>query len=223
MAILHDPKHSFNLELYEKATKKAFAFLEENLSAFPAQELRIIEIPHYQEDFYNFPNTIAISEKEGWYASTANLKEQAYIYQTVVAQICKQWLYANLKIANVQGASMLKTALPEAIALQFLKKELSKEAVELIFEAKNGQYIKGANVASNKEPALLYADDTDYLEVNKGAIEMYNLINEVGAKPFYQILKTWLSEEPTQYKTFLSFFERIKSKLSSETITKFEK
>jgi len=220
--ILHDPKHPFNLELYEKATKKAFAFLEENLSAFPAQELRIIEIPPYQDDFYSFPNTIAISEKEGWYASNTNLKEQAYIYQTVATQIYKQWLYANLKIANVQGASMLKTALPEGLALQFLEKELGKEAVEFILEAKNGQYVKGANVASNKEPALLYADDTDYLEVNKGAMEMYKLISEVGAKPFYQNLKTWLKKSPNEYKTFLDFFNILKPELSKETVKNFE-
>lgn len=172
--ILHDPKHSFNAGLYTESVRQTIKFVNENLGEFPNEQLRIYEIPYYQESFYSFPHAIAISEKEGWYALIGELKEKSYIFQTVAAQVLKQWILVNCNIANVQGAEIFKTSIPEALSLLFLEKELGKEAVELIIDTKLKRYAKEKNNEPNQEPMLVFADGTEYLEENKGAVVLYN-------------------------------------------------
>ena len=100
IGIYYDKGLDFNIDIYEKAISKGIDFVREHLGQLPYQSLNIAQINHYQEDFYSTPNLIAISEKQGWYANTDALKERAYIYQSTIAQIIKQWLYAKLQTAN---------------------------------------------------------------------------------------------------------------------------
>ena len=191
-AIWASPKHPFNVGLYEKALTGSFEFVKDNLGDLPYQEVRLVEIPYYHDKYYAFLNTIAISEKEGWYADTTGLVEKAYIYQTVASQMIKLWLLDQLQIANVQGADMLKLALPGALALHYVKDALGQEAVDLVIQKKNDLYNKDRYNEPNKEPSLLYADGAGYLEENKGAIELYQLIEVMGLEVFTSTLNDWM-------------------------------
>lgn len=194
--ILYDAKHAFNAALYTEAARQTIEFVNENLGEFPHKQLRIYEIPYYQESFYSFPHAIAISEKEGWYARTEDLKEKAYIYQTVAAQIIKQWVLANIKVANVQGADMFTQALPEALAMLCLNKALGTEAVDIIKSGKIAEYSKEKNNEANVEPSLLLADGTEYLEKNKGAVRLYEIINaREGSMATYELIEPLISKE----------------------------
>ena len=219
--ILHDPKHAFNTALYKEASAKANEFVIKNLGSFPSREIRIYEIPYYQSLFYSFPNAIAISEKEGWYAKTDALNERAYIYQTVSSQIIKQWVQSNISLANVQGADMLKVALPEALALSFVEKELGKEALEIMLKKKSDKYAKDKNNEANQEPTLLYADGADYLEQYKGAIVMCEVIKEIGTDNFAKYLIDW-STKDGRNSTFKDFIDYLSPKLKIETYNKFK-
>ena len=220
--ILFDPKHVFNIDLYEDAVRKVLAFVKDHLGALPYPSIQIVEIPYYQEAFYSSPQLIAISEKEGWYANTDAIQEQAYIYQSVGSQIIKQWLYQNLRIARVQGATMLVEALPEALALYIVKMALGEEASALIREIKNDNYYMDKNNEANREPSLLYADDTDYLEKNKGAIGLFNAIQTMGLKTFSATLQQFVEENQGSYVSFESFFIKLKPQLSNELVRVFE-
>jgi ABC-2 type transport system permease protein len=204
--IYYDPKHPFNLSLYEKVASKTIAFVQENLGAFPHTQLRIYEIPYYQEAYYSFPAGIAISEKEGWYSKVDKLSDRAYVYQTIASQIINQWIDSNIKIANVQGADMLKIALPEALALFFIDEELGNEALEIILKKKKDRYAKDKNNEANVEPPLLYADGVDYLERNKGALVIHQTIRELGTKEFTQALISW-SRNKKEYGIFKELVE----------------
>ncbi|MEM0940874.1 MAG: ABC transporter permease [Bacteroidota bacterium] len=210
------PKHPFNLVMYENAVEKSFTFIEKELGAFPFKELRLVEIPHYQEPFYAFPNTIAISEKEGWYADTTGLEERVYIYHTVASQMIQLWLQANVKVAAVQGADMLQKALPEAIALQVVSTTLGSEAVDLIIEKKKELYYKNRNNEPNAEPTLIYSDGAEYLESNKGVIALNNLINAVGVEVFVLTLKEWMSIQGDGNAIFKSLYDQLYFKLKPE-------
>jgi len=207
--------------LYKEASAKAIEFVIENLGSFPSKEIRIYEIPYYQSLFYSFPNGIAISEKEGWYAKTDALNERAYIYQTVSSQIIKQWIQSNISLANVQGADMLKVALPEALALSFVEKELGKEALEIMLKKKSDKYAKDKNNEANQEPTLLYADGADYLEQYKGAIVMCEVIKEIGTDNFCKYLIDW-STKDGRNSTFKDFIDYLSPKLKIETYNKFK-
>ncbi|MEM6831692.1 MAG: hypothetical protein AAF551_14370, partial [Bacteroidota bacterium] len=104
VSLLHQSGHDYNLPLYEHAVQHSLSFVTDYLGPYPFSELRVVEIPFYQEDRYAYPNGIAISEKEGWYADTNQAPEQAYLMFTVASQVIGQWLHQNVKIGNVQGA-----------------------------------------------------------------------------------------------------------------------
>ncbi len=162
-----------------------------------------------------------MSEKEGWVADTKGLQEKAYIYQTIGSGLASLWIQKKLSIANVQGADMFVKALPEAIGLQFVKTIFGQEAVQLLTKKKMDKYGKDRNNEPNTEPSLLYADDTDYLEVNKGAVSLYKVGEEIGWALFYEELQTFASKQEKPSR-FIDFFTLLKKHLDKETIKQFE-
>ena len=220
--ILHKPSHTFNVDLYQDALKKGVAFIEKQFGkGAVAKQLQLVEVHRWQEPKYTFANTIVLSEKEGWVADTKGLQEKAYIYQTIGSGLASLWIQKKLSIANVQGADMFVKALPEAIGLQFVKTIFGQEAVQLLTKKKMDKYGKDRNNEPNTEPSLLYADDTDYLEVNKGAVSLYKVGEEIGWALFYEELQTFASKQEKPSR-FIDFFTLLKKHLDKETIKQFE-
>ena len=219
--ILHKPFHTFNLMLYDDALQKGIAFLQSQFGPGAVMDqLQLVEIHRWQDPIYAFANTIAISEKEGWVAETDGLKEKAYIYQTVGSGLAQLWIQQHLQVANVQGADMLTKALPEAMGLQFVKETFGTEAVELLIQKKVDKYAKDRNNEPNTEPALLYADGTGYLEENRGAVVLYEAIEEMGREQFGRTFTAWAAKE-RDYSTFKGLLTALKGDLSAEMVEKF--
>ncbi len=221
--ILHHPGHDFNTKYYQKILHQAIGFVQKKLGTLSGKELRMVEIPYYQEKFYASKNLIAISEKEGWLASTAKLKEKAYLHLTVAAQVSKQWVQQNLRIANVQGADMLQIALPEALALSFVKQQLGNEATQILLDKKKSEYERQRNNDSNGEPPLIRSDGVEYLAINKGAIEMYNLIQKLGIQQAMTLLKQYKSTKIDQYLVFQPLLNHWCNKLPSSDAKYFHR
>lgn len=211
LSIWYSPKHPFNLSIYEKAVETSLHFIEDKLGSFPYETLRLVEIPHYQEPFYAFSNTIAISEEEGWYADTTELAARAYLYHTVASQLVKLWLQKQVKVADVQGAEMLQKALPEAMALEAVRITLGEKAVDHLLEKKKEMYYKQRGNDPNTEQPLLYADGAEYLAQNKGVIALHDLANTLGFEVFVKVLMEWITIQGEDYATFKSFYDRLYS------------
>ncbi len=220
LTILYDQRHYYNLEHFENAVTEGVAFIQANLGSYPYEELTIAEIPFYEEDdFYTYPNVIAISEKHGWTADGRNEAHLVYIYYSIVRELITQWVYQNLFIANVQGADMLRVALPDAIALHFIEQKFGGALVDRHVNKKVDRYGKGRGNEPNKEPPLLYADGIDYLEANKGTLELYGLIQELGAHVFNQTLLTFVEDRALKPTTFKQFYERLIRELPQDKRT----
>ncbi|MCY3722937.1 MAG: hypothetical protein OXG97_12015 [Candidatus Poribacteria bacterium] len=205
------------MEHFKNAVTEGIAFIQANLGTYPYKQLTIAEIPFYEEDdFYTYPNVIAISEKHGWTADGRKEKHLVYIYYSIVRELIKQWGYQNLFIANVQGADMLRVALPDAIALHFIKQKFGEALVNQHVDKKIDRYGKGRGNEPNKEPPLLYADGIDYLEANKGTLELYGLIQELGAPLFNQTLVTFTKNSALKPATFRRFYEKLIWKLPKD-------
>ena len=227
LTILHDRRHHYNLTHFENAVKEGINFIQENLGVYPYGQLTIAEIPFYEnDDFYAYPNVIAISEKHGWTADGTREKDLVYIYYSITRELIKQWIYQNLTIANVQGADMLRVALPDAMAMYFIKNKFGKQLVDQHLQKKEDRYKKGRGNEPNIEPPLLYADSIDYLEANKGSIELYHLIRELGAFRFNQTLVKWTEDNTLKPVTFKHLYERLIRRLPedlrADIIQKFE-
>ena len=116
---------------------------------------------------------------------------------------------------NDQGADMLQLALPEALAMHYVKEELGEEAVDLIIQKKNDLYNKDRYNEPNQEPVLLNADGAEYLEENKGAIALYNTSNEIGLSKFVEKINGW-SQKDGNNKTFKSLIDYLKPEILTE-------
>ncbi|MYF99731.1 hypothetical protein F4212_11485 [Candidatus Poribacteria bacterium] len=227
LSVLYDQRHYYNLEHFENAATEGIAFINANLENYPYQQLTIAEIPFYEEDdFYAYPNVIAISEKHGWTADGRKEKHLVYIYYSIVRELIKQWVYQNLFIANVQGADMLRVALPDAMALHFIEQYFGEELVNRHVEKKIDRYGKGRGNEPNKEPPLLYADGIDYLEANKGTLELYGLIQELGVPLFNQTLVQLTEENALKSTTFKHLYDALIQQLpkdkQKDAIKRFE-
>jgi hypothetical protein len=208
--ILHKPSHTFNLDLYKDALKRGVQFMKGMFgnNAVP-KTLQIVEIHRWQEAKYNFANTIVLSEKEGWVADTAGLAEQAYIVHTIGSGLASLWVQQNVRIANVQGAEMFSTGLPEALGLRFVEQTLGEEAVALLIKKKKEKYGKDRNNEPNTEPALIYADSADYLEANKGAIAIYDLMKTLGYDRFNSVFSQWLTKNQGSLVRFVDLYQTL--------------
>lgn len=215
VSLLHKPEHDYNTDLYENAVVQSLLFINTHLGRYPFSEVRIAEIPFYQDDRYAYPNGIAISEKEGWYADTTGVSERAYLTLTVASQLIGHWLYQNVKIGNVQGADMLKIALPEALALHVIKSTYGEEAVDGILQKKQNYYSKERGNEPNKEPQLIYADGVDYLEGNKGVIALYELSETTDLGVFTTTLKEWIQNQNGTYACFKDLYDLFIPRLES--------
>jgi|TARA_B100001057_G_C22261893_1_gene723574 hypothetical protein len=67
------------------------------------------------------------------------------------------------------------------------------------------KYGKDKNNEPNQEPPLLYADGAEYLEINKGAVAFYKLIQTMGFEGFNGYLAEWVNgnlDNPTLFNDF---------------------
>ncbi len=215
--ILYDIRHNYNLDNMGKAVEDGIAFLSKYLGAYPYMKLTIAEIPFYNDDdFYASPNLIAISEKHCWTADGKRDKDLSYIYYTLCREIVKQWVQQNVCAADVQGAEMLLTAIPEAYALFYVQEKYGDEVLQVYLDKKMERYSKNRANEPNMEPPLIYADNIDYLEANKGAMELLKVIDNVGIDNFSKLLISWISEDKDEYLVFKDFYEELKKRCPEE-------
>ena len=118
---------------------------------------------------------------------------------------------------------MLRIALPDAIAMYFIKNKFGKQLVDQHLEKKEDRYKKGRGNEPNIEPPLLYADGIDYLEENKGSIELYHLMWELGSFRFNQILGEWARDNALKPVTFKDLYERFIQQLPEDQRAKIRK
>ncbi|MEM6735256.1 MAG: hypothetical protein AAF620_04220 [Bacteroidota bacterium] len=229
--IYHNPEHAYNIAFFKNSFSVVLDFIEAELGEYPYSEVKLIEIPFYQEPHYTFPNTIAISEKEGWFADSASFDNRVYMNFTIAANLISHWVMQNVAIANVQGADMLRYALPECLAMQLINQLHGEEGIDWLLTKKRGLYVRERGNEPNVELPLINADGIEYLERNKGTIELYQLNNVVGIDQFNHIVKTWakgLEEKGTFYDLYLTLLRsNAIAKLSEKDVqaikTGFEK
>jgi hypothetical protein len=211
LQIKYDERHAYNLEHMKDAVDKGIQFLTENLGDYPYSEVRLVEIPFYNdEDFYSTPNQIAISEKHCWTADGSREKDLSYIYYTLCREVFAHWVQQNLQVANVQGADMMLKAIPEAYALTYVQQQFGDDILQVYLKKKQDRYGKGRGNESNIEPPLIYADGADYLEVNKGAMELLKVIQVLGIEKFSKILKTYSYSASGKAVVFKDFYSEMK-------------
>ena len=194
VTLLHHPAHDYNLEAFEEAITAGIQFIGTHLGTYPYSQLRVAEIPYHQEASYAMNCALALSEKEGWYADFEVDEIQGYIQFVLARDLIRQWIAVNGFVADVQGADMVWTALPSALALQIVAERIGPDQVEQLFVKMRKKYRKDRNNEPNREPPLLFADHIEYLEPNKGTMALYKLAQTVGVDRFNETVRHFITE-----------------------------
>lgn len=224
VTLLYKEDHDYNLDLYREALEEGMSYLESHLGTYPYTDLRVAEVPFYQDPFYAFANTIAISEKEGWYGDRNDDDVVSFIRVSVAREMFRQWVLENGLLADVQGVEMLWTALPEALALGLLEQRDGEERVAVILDKKRRKYGKDRGAEPNQEPPLLYADGIGYLEGNKGTLALYHLSRSIGHDRLLRFVREWFGMQEGRPLVFKDFYDYLKSAvvLDEKTRAMFE-
>ena len=210
VSLLHHPDHDYNLTEFKTAVKAGIRFINSHLGPYPYEQLRIAEIPYHQEASYAMACAIALSEKEGWYADTGVDEIRGYIQFVLARDLIRQWLSASGHVADVQGADMLWTALPSALALQVVENRLGRNQVDRLFDKMRKTYRKDRNNEPNREPSLILGDHIEYLEANKGTMALYKLAGTIGEDAFNRSVSQWINESPGSL-VFRDLYVRLKN------------
>lgn len=196
VTLMHHPDHDYNLKEFKEAIEAGLRFINTRFSPYPYAQLRVVEIPYHQEASYAMAGAIALSEKEGWYADCGVDEIRGFIQFVLARDLIRQWIAAGGIVANVQGADMLWTALPSALALQIVEQRMGPDQVEQLFTKMRKTYCKDRTNEPNLEPPLLQADHIDYLEANKGTMALYKLSKTIGEEQFNKSVLLWINDSP---------------------------
>jgi ABC-type transport system involved in multi-copper enzyme maturation permease subunit len=216
--IIHDPRHLYNLAVFQSAMEKGFLWLSEKLGPYPYSQIQVAEKPFYDADFVTFSNVTAISENRGWTADIQKKEDGQYLYLIVAEQLARQWLLASLKVADVQGAQFLTESIARYYAFRFMDEACGTEQIGQWLDQAYKDYEKGRGEEGIEEKILLRVDKASYLSRNKGGLALYALSQRVGAKAFDQWLTDWIAVagQQKEFLTTADFYGKLKSYLPED-------
>ncbi|MEM0939724.1 MAG: hypothetical protein AAGI25_08025 [Bacteroidota bacterium] len=130
---------------------------------------------------------------------------------------------SNIRLSNVQGADMMKIALPEALDLILVEKQYGREGLDPLLDKKKKAYIKYRGNEPNKEPALIYADGVDYLEPNKGTLILFELSQKLRDDRFIERIVEWSTLNNNEKNMqFLSLYQFLIQDLDIEALAQIK-
>jgi len=223
VTLLYHPGHDYNLNEFQQAIEAGIRFIDTDLGIYPYAELRVAEIPFYQDASYAMAGAIALSEKEGWYGDCSVGEIRGYIQYVLARDLIRQWIAANSIIADVRGADMIWTALPCALALQVVESRVGAREVDALLVKMRKTYHKDRNNEPIREFPLIFADHIEYLEENKGVMALYKLAGTIGFERFNRLVGRWITRTSSPL-VFHDFYEKLKKTrtLDPELIRLFE-
>lgn len=210
----YHPNHTFNLKAFDDCIARTLRFIRESLGAYPYDTLRIVEIPFYQNISYTSANVIALSENEGWFADYSVGEVQSFVQLTLGRELIRQWLDKQGKIADIQGAGMLWSALPSALAMQVVESSSDKESLESLLEKIRTKYNTERHNEVDTETPLIEADDAEVLEETKGVLALYRLSEVIGFSSMNDSVRRWVESSENSPLTFFDFYADIKAQHS---------
>ena len=209
----YEPRHTYNLSVFKDAVQKAVPWLAERLGPYPYSVVRIVEKPFYDSEFITFANVTAISEARGWTADIKNDEEGQYIYLTIARELARQWIFASLKVADVQGAELLTQSLAQYYAFRFLEGIMGRGHIGQWLDKAYKDYEKERADEGIEEKPLLYVDEAAYLSRDKGGLALYALAQRIDAEKFDVWLAEWIARAGQKEGFFTSadFYKELKN------------
>ena len=211
--LFHDPRHTYNLPVFEDAMQKAISWLSGKLGPYPYSVAQVVEKPFYDTDFITFANVTAISEAHGWTADIQKDQDGQYVYLTMARELARQWILSSLKAADVQGAELLTQSIAQYYAFRFMDETWGHAQTGKWLAKAYKDYEKDRAEEAIGEKPLILVDRAGYLSKEKGGLALYALARRMGPERFDRWLGKWIMYARQKAKFLISadFYNDLKN------------
>ena len=208
--IYYHKGHEYNLDRMVKAVKLSLDYYTENFSPYQHKQARIIEFPRTGGGFaQSFANTIPFSEGIGFIADVDDEDKDAvdYPFSVTSHEMAHQWWAHQVIGANVQGATLMSESLSEYSSLKVLEKEYGKGQMRMFLKDALDNYLMGRTFESQREQALMFNENQQYIHYNKGSLVLYALSDYIGEKNMNNALQSYIKKVAYQEAPYTNSIE----------------
>ncbi len=173
LEIYHHKNHDRNITRMMNAMHRSLDYFTKHFGCYPYGQLRIMEIPRYNDFAQSFPTTIPYAENVGFMLEIDDEKDVDIPFFITAHEVAHQWWGIQLVAVNVPGKLMLLETLAQYSALMVLKHEFGEAKVHQLLQFEKEKYLAAQLQDPNDEVPLSRVEDQEYIYYSKGAINMY--------------------------------------------------
>ena len=190
LAIYHHPTHRYTIGPIVHGMKASLDYFTSEFGPYPADHLRIVEIPRYGRFGRAHPYTIAFTEDFLLTRAKEGRFDQAFF--GTAHEIAHQWWGGQVHGAHGgRGTGMISESLSNYSAMMVTEKTFGLEAARQVYAYQLDRYLRQrANVS--RDVPLLDVTDQAYIYYGKGAVAMYALRERIGEERVNTALRRFL-------------------------------
>lgn len=207
--IYYNPGHEYNLNVMVKSIKKSLDYFTNNFGPYQHKQARIIEFPRYETFAQSFPNTIPYSEGIGFILKLDDAKAIDMVYYVTAHEIAHQWWGHQVVGCPVDGMTTFSESMAQYSALMVMEKEYGKAEMKRFLKYELNIYLRARGREKEKEQALLYNQNQQYIHYQKGSMVMYALQDYIGEKNVNTAMQKFIAQYKflaPPYPTALDFY-----------------
>lgn len=218
LEIYYHKSHSHNLDRMMESMKYTLDYCSAQFSAYPFQQIRIMEFPRYRQFAQSFPSAVPFSESIGFMMDINDAEDVDMVFFITAHELAHQWWGIQLEAANVQGQDFILETLAQYSALMVLKEKYPTEKIHQFLELQHEDYTKGIRKQKQVESPLIFVENEEHIYYAKGALNMYALQKQIGEEKVNLALRNFLQDwktfnnpnRPNRYATSLDLIEYFK-------------
>jgi aminopeptidase N len=191
--ILHDPRHSANLERMTRGMQAALETYATEIGPYPYTVLRLVETPGLGVGMHSDPIDISYSEGFAMIHPEADARDVDLVFAVVAHEVAHQWWGNQVSPAAIAGAPLVTESLAWYSAMNVIEKVHGPEHLARFLDVLRDEY---SNPRSRAGVPLLEANDW-FSAYRRGALAMYALREGIGRAQMDLALRRFL----TKYRT----------------------
>jgi ABC-type transport system involved in multi-copper enzyme maturation permease subunit len=180
ISVLHHPPHAANVPRILEAAARSLEYFAREFGPYPFPELRIAEVPSYQERFAGFalPGVVFFTEDRGFLTDRRDPRRVDIVTKRTAHEVAHQWWGHQVSPAAAPGASAIVETLARYSELMILKETHGEAALRPVLQEERRRYLSGRT--GEAEVPLDRVEDQAYLYYAKGALAMAALRDVIG-------------------------------------------